>query len=176
MCEDARNIIIERINEKYGKLMRHIASNILHDDYDVEDVIQTVLWKVISKHMDKLAEDAFKDYLCTAVRNTALNIYNKKQKLVETDPFLICEMTENTVDINAFHDIYGFGVELRSLIECLDNIDKDIICMRYGWKHSYADIAEAVGISEANARKRAERALKKLQIILLEKEVADNDK
>ncbi len=54
MSDDVRDAIIEQIERQYGRLMRKLAYEILHDEYEVEDVIQTALWEIIYKHIDKL--------------------------------------------------------------------------------------------------------------------------
>lgn len=171
MCEDVRNTIIRKIDEKYGKLMLSVAHSVLNDYQEAEDVVQSVLWELISKHMDKLKGEKLKSYLCVAVRNAAIDLYRRKSRVVAEDPFLLNELTENRIDMDAFNNEYGFAAELQALLNELDYIDRDIVCMRYGWMHSYAEIAEAVNITEANARKRAERALKKLNVMILDEEV-----
>lgn len=81
MSDDVRDALIEQIENQYGKLMRKIANEVLHDWHEVEDVIQSVLWKIIYKHTDKLdlPKGEFRNYLCTAVKNTAIDLYNQKK-------------------------------------------------------------------------------------------------
>ena len=178
MSDDVRDAIIEQIEKQYGKLMRKLAGEILRDEHEVEDVIQTALWKIIYKHTDKLElpQGQFRNYLCTAVKNTAIDLYNQKKKADVQDPMVMNELTMNQVDMDAFNDQYGFGPEMQALIRELNNTDRDIIRLRFGCQYSYAEIARAVGKSEASVRKRVERAIKKLQAILLDKEVERDDR
>ena len=89
MSDDVRDAIIEQIERQYGRLMRKLAYEILHDEYEVEDVIQTALWEIIYKHIDKLnlPKGEFRNYLCTAVKNTAINLYNQKEESGCAGPF-----------------------------------------------------------------------------------------
>ena len=178
MSDDVRDAIIEQIEHQYGRLMRKLAFEILHDEHEVEDVIQTALWKIIYKHTDKLdlPKEKFRSYLCAAVKNTAINLYNQKKKADVQDPFAINELTMDMVDTSSFNDKYGFGPELQELIGQLNNIDKDIILLRFGCGYSHAEIARAVGKSEAAVRKRLERATIKLRAILVDKEVERDDR
>lgn len=185
MCEDARNAIVEEIEKKYGRLIRKVAYEVLHDSHEVEDIIQSVLWNLISRHMDKLGEKDFKGYLCTAVRNAAINEYRRRENgAVCVDSVDLSKLTEQQIDTAAFCDNQGFGVELEEVfgveleevLNQLDYIDKDIICLHYGDGYTYAEIAPVVGMSDSAVRKRAERALKKLEVMLLEKEVKNDDK
>lgn len=171
MCEDVREAILRKIYDNYGNLMKKIAYNILHDYQEAEDIVQIVLHQLISKHIDMLKNEKLKHYLCVAAKNTAINLYRSKSKEIAQDPFVLYEMTADKVDVQAFQDQYGFGEELGQLLEELDHVDKDIICLHYGWKYSYAEIANAVGLTDSAVRKRAERALKKLNVYLLDKEV-----
>ncbi|WP_419022398.1 RNA polymerase sigma factor [Emergencia sp.] len=173
MSNDVRDAIIEQLEGQYGKLTRKLAYEILHDEHEVEDVIQTALWEIIYKHTDKLnlPKGEFRNYLCTAVKNTAINLYNQKKKADVQDPFVINELTMDQVDTGSFHDEYGFGPELQELLGELNNIDKDIILLRFGCGYSHAEIAKAVGKSEAAVRKRLERATIKLRAILIDREV-----
>lgn len=177
MCEDARNVIIKEIDKKYGRLIRKVAYEVLHDSHEVEDIIQSVLWNLISRHMDKLGEKGFKGYLCTAVRNAAINEYRRRENGAAcVDPFDLSKLTEQQIDTAAFCNNQGFGVELEEVLNQLDYIDKDIICLHYGDGYTYAEIAPVVGMSDSAVRKRAERALKKLEVMLLDREVKNDDK
>ena len=173
MSDDVRDAIIEQIERQYGRLMRKLAYEILHDEYEVEDVIQTALWEIIYKHIDKLnlPKGEFRNYLCTAVKNTAINLYNQKKKADVQDPFAINELTMDQIDTGSYHDEYGFGPELQELLGELNNVDKDIILLRFGCGYSHAEIARAVGKSEVAVRKRLERATLKLRAILIDREV-----
>ena len=177
---DERNEAAEEILERYGRLMRKLAWEILKDWDEAEDVMQTALWEIISKHPEKvqLPPEQFRGYLCAAVKNTALNLYRQKRQDRErpTDPFVMREMTMDRVDLQTFEDRYGFSVEMGQLIESLDSVDRDIIRLKIGLGFSHSEVALAVGKSETAVRKRLERAVKKLQVILLEKEVAEDDR
>ena len=87
------------------------------------------------------------------------------------DPFAINELTMDQIDTGSFHDEYGFGPELQELLGELNNVDKDIILLRFGCGYSHAEIARAVGKSEVAVRKRLERATLKLRAILIDREV-----
>ena len=180
MSEDARNAVIGIILEKYDKLLRKVAYGIIRDNDEVDDIIQEVMLRLIQSHFDKvdLESDRFKRYICAAVKNTAINAYNKKHRHGEepADPFVLAELAMDKVDTRAFDDEYGFGPELQLLIGQLDNIDKEIIRLKYGCGYGAREIALALDMKEDNVRKRSQRALKKMQLILLEKEVDRDDR
>lgn len=176
---DERDKLVEDILQKYGKLMRKLAYEVLRDWNEAEDVMQTVLLSIVSRHQERtqMPEPFFRSYLCTAVKHAAINLYHQKHQSKElpTDPFSMRQLTMDQVDMQSYEDRYGFSLEMGELIESLDSIDRDIIRLKIGMGYSHREVAVAVGKSEDAVRKRLERAVKKLQVILLEKEVERDD-
>ncbi|MEY8368716.1 sigma-70 family RNA polymerase sigma factor [Anaerovoracaceae bacterium 42-11] len=174
MSEDARTKVIELIERKYRKLIQHIAREILRDSYLVEDAYQEVLLKFIAGHEDKfeLPQDEIKNYLCAAVRNTALTMLYKNQKnvSVEQEDLESRLLSMDYLDIDAFHDQYGFGLEVQELLSKLDNKDKDILCLKYGEGYDNKEIGEMIDLSEEAVRKRLYRTRIRMQSILIERE------
>lgn len=174
MSEDARTKVIELIERKYKKLIQNIAREILRDSYLVEDAYQEVLLKFIAGHEDKfeLPQDEIKNYLCAAVRNTALTMLYKNQKNVnaEQEDLEFRLLSMDYLDIDAFHDQYGFGLEVQELLSKLDNKDKDILCLKYGEGYDNKEIGEMIDLSEEAVRKRLYRTRIRMQSILIERE------
>lgn len=170
MRDLARDKVVELIQNKYGVLMHKIAYEILKDWHYVEDVEQEVLWKLILHCEDKtmLPPDELKSYLCTAVKNTAINMAVKNGRMTEAEEryYGSISLTMEFVDTVAFHDKYGFGPQIQELLSNLDNIDRDIICLQYGQGYSRKETAEILGKSEEFVKKRSYRARTKLKSIL----------
>ncbi len=74
------------------------------------------------------------------------------------------------LDIDAFHDQYGFGLEVQELLSKLDNKDKDILCLKYGEGYDNKEIGEMIDLSEEAVRKRLYRTRIRMQSILIERE------
>ena len=170
MRDLARDKVVELIQNKYGVLMHKIAYEILKDWHYVEDVEQEVLWKLILHCEDKtmLPPDELKSYLCTAVKNTAINMAVKNGRMTEAEEryYGSISLTMEFVDTVAFHDKYGFGPQIQELLSNLDNIDRDIICLQYGQGYSRKETAEILGKSEEFVKKRSNRSRTKLKSIL----------
>ena len=179
MSEDARNAIIELIQKKYGELIRQIAYGILSDWQLVEDVEQDVLWSLISEHRDKaeLPPKELKNYLCAAVKNTAIDYIRKEKRrsALEDEASYLMPLSMDYIDIESFHDRYGFGLEVQELLSGLDNQDRDIICLKYGEGYSSTEIAGLLGRQAEFVKKRAYRAKVKMQSILVDWEGGDED-
>lgn len=174
MSIDARNKVVELIEQKYKKLIEYIAKDIIADAFLVEDIYQEVVLNFISLHEDKfdLPPDEMKNYLCAAVRNTALTMLKKKQKtaVAEQDEIDCRQLNMDKLNLEAFQDQYGFGLEVQELLVKLDNKDKDILCLKYGEGYSNEEIGEMIYLSEEAVRKRIYRARIRMQSILIESE------
>ena len=107
MSIDARNKVVELIEQKYKKLIEYIAKDIIADAFLVEDIYQEVVLNFISLHEDKfdLPPDEMKNYLCAAVRNTALTMLKKKQKtaVAEQDEIDCRQLNMDKLNLEAFH-------------------------------------------------------------------------
>lgn len=167
MSEDARNAVIELIQKKYGTLMRKIAREILDDWQFTEDVTQEVLWKLISQHRDRaeLPPDQLKNYLCTAVKNTAVNMAKQTGRLKKREEHWLNQrpLTMDAVDMEAFRDQYGFGPDVEEILRGMDNVDRDILGLMYGQGFSRKETAEIVGLSDEAVKKRLQRAKVKIK-------------
>lgn len=74
------------------------------------------------------------------------------------------------LNIDAFHNRYGFGLEVQELFSKLDNKDKDILCLKYGEGYDNKEIGEMINLSEEAVRKRLYRTKIRMQSILIEEE------
>lgn len=172
MSGDARDEVVEFIEKNYGKLIRHIAYEIVGDYHLAQDVEQEVLWRFVSKHADKfgLPPEEMKNYLCAAVKNAALNLVVKNRKISEVEGAELDHriLIMDEVDIKAFQNEYGYGLEVQELLSKLDNLDKDILCLKYGAGYDVHEISCIVGLGEEAVRKRIYRTKVRMQSILIE--------
>lgn len=179
MSEDARDVVIQLIQKKYGALIRHVAFGILYDWQLVEDVEQDLLWNFISKNAEKadLPPDELKNYLCTAIKNTAIDYIRKEKRrsALEDEVCYLAPLSMDYIDMESFQDRYGFGPEIQELLSMLDNLDRDMICLKYGEGYSNAEIADVLGKKEEFVKKRLYRAKIKMQSILLDRQGGGED-
>lgn len=171
MSELARNRLYELIEKKYGLLIKKLAYEILADENDLEDIQQEVFMRCMP-YIDKCDEyslGAVKNYICVAAKNTAINL--KKNKMLDEEKikkYYEAHLTMDKIDFKAFEDKYGHSLEVQELLSCLDNIDKDILSLKYDQGFSDEEIAKALGKSVCAVQKRCYRAKIKLIGILLD--------
>lgn len=79
-------------------------------------------------------------------------------------------MHEPQIDFKAFEDKYGFSEEIQELLSHLTEIDQDIIRLKHGAGYKDQEVAQILGLTLSNVKKRYQRAKNKLIELQLEKE------
>ncbi len=149
---------IERCYELYEKKMYRVAYNILHDADAAEDAVQNAFVKLFKSKVvfeDECSDDCIK-YIIRTIKNSAIDIYNKQSReltdSIENFPN-IPSTNSNPGDVSSLtEDIRKLPSKYREVVECLAIREMTI-----------KDTANYLRISEANVRKRLERARKLLQ-------------
>lgn len=150
----------ERLYYAYRKLMYKVAFDILHDKHLAEDAIGEAFVKII-KNLHKIGEEncpRTKNFLVIICRNTAINMYNKRNKQCYYD---------ETVD--TLSDIASPSTEelvitkesilaVSEVIKGLKPIYRDVIFLTRVYAYSVKDTATLLGISEDAVKKRLSRA------------------
>ena len=153
---------IEDCYALYEQKMFRVALAVLHDESLAEDAVQDAFLQLI-KHkvfFPKADSDDCKRYIITVIKNASINIYNKRKN--ETK---IVSFTENLEEIVSSEvvepDIESEdGSVCTPLIDSLPEKYHDVVEYLVIRDYSVRQTAEKLGISEANVRKRYERAKK----------------
>jgi RNA polymerase sigma-70 factor (ECF subfamily) len=163
---------IRELDEKYGKLCKHIANNILHDEQQVQECINDAyfgMWNSIPPNNP----NPLRAYLCKIVRNISVKRYrdNHTAKRFTEYEISINELGDCIPDKNSVEDIVR-QKELTKLIETflqkIDSKDRIMFVRRYWYAESVKNIANSFGISERNASMKLFRIRKKLRLYLEE--------
>lgn len=147
---------IETCYKLYEQKMYHVAFSILHDEGLAEDAVQDAFLKLM-KHevMFKRADsDDCKRYIITVIRNAAINIYNKKKR--ESEIMYLTdhdERIEESVEMDSESDD-----DWKELMKGLPEKYYDVVYYIVIKDYSAKETAEKLNITEANVRKRYERA------------------
>lgn len=161
---------VSDLAKEYKRMMQALALSILKDHQYAEDAVQEALFK-ISQNMDKIdnvKSARSRNFVYTVTKNTAISMARKifSAENVTIEDLHAFSSIEGDVDVQAFSNRYGFGQELAEALSELEEIDKDIICYKYGAGYTSREIGKIVGIKPETVRKRMERALAKLQQII----------
>lgn len=150
---------IEKCYQLYEHKMYYIAYSVLNDVQLAEDAVQEAFIHLMKQEIEfeDCESEECKKYIYTVIKNTAIDSYRKKkreQQLMyladdETLSYKIIE-AESKVDIEEL--TRGLPTKYYEVVHLLaiENL-------------SVKEVANKLGISEANVRKRFERAKKMIQ-------------
>ena len=169
--EDDREFIIG-IYRKYEKVLYSVANKITNNYWDTQDVVQSVMVKIIHNKISllrELSERKRVNYLITACTNTAFNYMKKKKRIIEKQQY-----GEHEIDIDRSDDM---TLPLEDIIlqreteaaffkvwESLDDRTKYFLNARYVLELSTVDIAEELNTTPAQVRTYLSRARKKVLV------------
>ena len=145
--------------------MYRVALSILHDESLAEDAVQDAFLQLIRHkvHFEKTDSDDCKRYIITVIRNASINIYNKRKN--ENKIVSLTDKLENIqIAANAEpEEASDTGAECTPLMNNLPDKYFDVVDCLVVRDYSVRETADRLNISEANVRKRFERAKKMMR-------------
>ena len=153
---------VQRLYELYEQPMYRIAYAFLHDSSQAEDAVSDAFVKLIGR-LGRIGEPESpktKGYVVKVIKSTSVAVYrrNKRRSLRELP---VSDDTLQIPDPNSCFE-YDSGDAAESLLSAVGEGDRRILMLRCGCELPWKDIAEKTAMSEANVRKRFERARKKI--------------
>lgn len=163
--EDAEKI--QRIYEIYEQPMYRIAFAVLKNPELAEDAVSDAFVRIIDrlKKIKSPESDKTKAYIVKIIKSTSINIYRKKKRsLIRELPIddSIVQIPDSSQNIEEHVTAVMDRQDKRNLLNKLDDTDRNIIILRCGNELSWKEVAERTSMTESTARKRFERAKKKL--------------
>lgn len=169
IADGHERVLFEDLYYKYRQHMYIIAFQIIKDAHLAEDVVSDTFIKIAKKieFIASLSEKRQKDYILIMVRNQAIDLYRKKNKIQE-DVF-----EETTIDsyIQSSDDelLARIGhAYLVSAINKLPDLYKDALKLRCLYQLSTEETAAVLGLTVNGVNQRLFRAKLKLMEILKE--------
>ena len=156
---------IEKCYKLYEQKMYRVALSILRDSGLAEDAVQEAFMKLMKSdvYFEDVKSDDCKRYMITVIKHASINIYNKKMRESEVI-YLSDKATDfenGTVRQAGFADDGSDDHDRAELMEMIrklpEKYHKVTVCMAVE-ELSVKDTARKLGITEANVRKRYERA------------------
>lgn len=155
---------MEKCYQLYEQKMYQAAYRILQDSGWAEDAVQEAFLKLMKGqvYFEDACSDDCKKYIITVIRHSAIDIYNKKKR--EQEVLHFCgEALYRERDARQKQNFCEEDVDVKELISSLRPRYLDVVECLAVKNLSVRETAEKLGISEANVRKRFERAKKKLK-------------
>ncbi len=166
--EDTEREKFEILYDAYRNLMFYIANEVLGDTQDSEDVVHQSFLKIIGI-LDKISQPKCpqtRALVVTIVRRTAIDLYRSRKR----KPFIpLCEDIPHTHPMPE-PDALAEGSAIAHAIASLPDRYRELLLLKYDTGYSEKEIAQLLGMTEANVKKTIQRAKAKLQTLLDEME------
>ncbi|MCM1525188.1 MAG: sigma-70 family RNA polymerase sigma factor [Ruminococcus sp.] len=162
----------EQLYRLYRQDMFKMAYGILENKYDTEDAVHEAFMRVMKK-LTKISEincPQTHAYLLIIVKNTALKILKKRKKTIDVDTDTI-----EIADDFGLEEYVISNMEVEHIKHILEQLSDDyyeVLFLELFMEFSISDIAEQLGLTYENTKKRLQRAKKKFKEIAEEKENA----
>ena len=151
-------------NEYYGKIYRYCLVNIYKSEL-AQDLCQETFiraWKALPTFTLEKG-GTFQAYLFRIARNLIIDLSRKKKE------FSLAEYVEIEIheDFEEKLDKEGEITKIKHALAKLDEVDRQIIILRYFEELGHSEVAKIVGIKEGALRVRTIRLLKKMKDIII---------
>jgi RNA polymerase sigma-70 factor, ECF subfamily len=168
-CEEIRNQL-EEIYYLYGKDLWYISNDILNDEHEAEDIVQTALIKItgyLDKNID-VKEGKTKGLIAIIVRNLSINLYNQRKRRPTVDIDELEEILEEQEDQNPEPKAIRLDKKkwIAGELAKIKPEYADILALKYEYEYSDKEISDICSLDEGNVRVRLCRAKKALQNIM----------
>ena len=145
----------EQIVSSYMSPALAVAKQILCDHTLAEDAVQESFLRVIRKRGQYIPGNPFSCWFYAILRNVCVDMLRKcaRDKAAMGEIVLLREHSTPQTDLS----------EIPKLLDFLTSGDRDVLVLRIIHGLRFRDIAAALDITEEAAKKRAQRALKRLR-------------
>ena len=165
----------ELIYKSYRNLMFYIAKIILGNETDAEDAVQEAFLRII-ENFEKYSEAKClktKHSCVIIVKRIAIDMLRRRKvRAKEVDQGVIEELFDDSEMADQLV-VVEENADLAAALSSLPERYREAVLLRYSDEYSFEEIAQLMGITEANARKITQRACKKLRVSLQGKENQD---
>ena len=152
---------IRKIVDKYSDMIFRVSLQYVRNKHDAEDVLQEVFLELLQylHNADFQSDEHLKAWLIRVAINKSINVakYNVRHKTSEMSVLLF--------QGERIKPQYN---ELKSILDKLSAIDREVIYLHYYEGYSAKEIAEIMNKTEKLIFKRLSRSRKKLKGYLLE--------
>lgn len=165
--EEERDLVTRLFN-LYERKMYVIAYGILNNKQDAEDAVSESFIKLIN-NLDKISDinsSKCKGFITIVVKNTAIDIYNKRKKDIHSDIDEAYDLSGGDVEEDFLKD---FDCEsIHNAVNMLKDEYKQALTLKYFYDMKIDDIAKIIGITYDGTLKRIKRAEQSLYKTLSE--------
>lgn len=162
---------ITELQKKYGKLCAQIAYNILSNSEDADEAVN-IAYERIWNAIPPTKPESLCGYLCTTVRNSALNLFDKLKRR-SCDEFYdeLGEIIPDRATVESNYDSRQISVYINEFLAKSPKKSRQIFVARYYYNMSIEAISNAVGMNRSTVKSRLSRTRSGLKKYLTERGV-----
>ena len=174
-----KQLLVQQDEEAFNKFyldtvdifFRYLKANYFMDDDDMQDIIADFYIKCRNWFPSFDIDQNFSGWVWSIFKNTLKDFWKKKWESAfsEIDPENEVPFEDSLEDEEDYTEIlnneYTF-VQIQQAMYDLDEINKEIISLKFIEDKSYEEIAQILWISQDLVRQRCSRALKALKVKL----------
>lgn len=163
ISDSGKKQCLEKIYLAYRNEMYNTAYGILKNETDAEDAVSEAFMSIIDKsHLLKAGTcPKVYAYLIIAAKSEAEKIQKQIKQVKKYDGKL--ELIRDKFSLDDIIDAKATAEELEELLLKLPDRYFEVLCLRIYMELNTHEIAELLGIEYENAKKRLQRAKKKLK-------------
>jgi len=156
----------EELYQEYKNLMFSVAYGILRDEHLGEDAVDQAFLKLIRSFnkIENFSCNQTRDYLVTIVKNVAIDMYNKRHRIVEV-PFDEAYDIDSKLMDDPIIAKLGYN-QLVEVIKKLPEIYCETLYLSSQLGLSVNEIASSLNLSSSAVKLRLMRARQKLSAML----------
>ena len=152
----------EQIVSSYMSPALAVARQILSDRDLAEDAVQESFLRVIRKRDQYIPGNSFPRWFYAIVRNVCVDMLRRRARQKELIEEMAARNEPNTARTDA--------LDIRNMLNVLAGGERDVLELRVVHGLGFRDVGAALGISEEAAKKRAQRALRRLRAAVWDSE------
>ena len=154
---------LQELFDRHGRSAMRFARRILGGDLmAAEDAVQQAFLRLIRNRKTYAVGRSFRAWFYTILRHCCHDIQRRRGREMEK--------LERYAADSAAEEPSTPRRGVADLMNLLQPADREILELRFAQRFSFADIADVLGCTEDAARKRGQRALKRLRDALREEE------
>lgn len=158
----------EQIVSSYISPALAVARQILSDHALAEDAVQESFLRVIRKRHQYIAGSSFSCWFYAIVRNVCVDMLRQRTRQKKVVEGIAISRDSFFVHRDSLRDSSTFNEarlpQIPKLLKVLTSSERDVLVLRIVHGLGFRDVAAALGISEEAAKKRAQRALRRLHL------------
>lgn len=157
---------LDQFAEKYQQFFPRVFAYVygrIHNVHQTEDLVSEVFERAFLKMGSLRNDEAFATWLFTIARNIVTSHARKRGRESVVDPDILKSVVATTVSVE--NEVL-VREEVAAVVECLKKFpqrEQDIVSLKFDAELTNGQIAQVMGLSEANVRVILFRTLRKLR-------------